>query len=134
MPIINPGLPPTNGIGLLEDSELITIADLQPNQSYLFLSQINKALINRLIVSNALRLRLYTNAILRDDDLPRLPTEQPIKGRGLILELISTDTLIDFYLSPVVWAIPSTGQQIAGVVTSRSPEPINASVLIQFLR
>jgi hypothetical protein len=134
MPIINPGSPPKDGIGLLEDQLLVAVTDLQPSQSHLFIASLDRSLIYRVSTNKKIRLRLYQSVESRDADLTRPITQPPVKGQGLILELVSTESLQNFYLSPTVWAIAANNQELAGVVTSLESQVSTVSTTIHFLR
>lgn len=134
MPIINPGSPPKDGIGLLDDQLLIPVLELQPNASHLFLASLDRSLIYRVSTNRKMRLRLYQSVAARDADATRPINRLPVKGQGLILELVSTEELQEFSLSPVVWAISANNQEIAGIITNLENQVSTILTTIYFLR
>ena len=103
MPILNPPSVQIITSDLERRRQDISAGLLAPGEIALLGLEAGISAFFRLECVNLLRLRLYTSESARLADLNRPIATRSRAGRGLLLEVVSTESLRDFDLSPVAW-------------------------------
>lgn len=130
MPILNPSSVQVITSDLERRRQDIS-ADLLPaGETALLTLQAGISAFFKLECANLMRLRLYSSEAARTRDLPRPIATRPRAGRGLLLEVVSTATLQDFELSPVVWNANAGGVYMA--VTNLESVPASPVFSIEY--
>jgi hypothetical protein len=95
----------------------------------------NTSIILTISTNSPLRVRLYVDTLSRDNDLLRPIGTDPIGNHGLLLEFVSTNSLLFQFLSPAIiaYAADSYSDTLPFSITNLGSSNANASFFLEYI-